>query len=1092
LQCQRGLAGLGPIPYSSTYGSCRPQTPIVTDHLPRLLAALADRYTIERELGRGGMATVYLAQDFKHRRRVALKVLRPELTLALGPDRFLKEIEIAAQFVHPHILPVFDSGEADGFLYYVMPYVAGESLRTRLAREVQLPLDDAVEIACEVANALAYAHGQGIVHRDVKPENILLEEGHAIVADFGIARAISAATIADDRITGANLALGTPLYMSPEQAAGHLRLDGRADIYSLGCVLYEMLAGEPPFVGPTPQAVTAQHAQDSPPPLNVRRPGVPPQVEQAITRALHKLPADRFASATEFAAALPRHRTPSAPTATTSAAPRRRSPHVSRAGWALIGALTLAAALTATAFHRRAAPTLDASLYMVMPFRHRAESAPILLNGDQCESLLHDALARWRGVQMVDPLWVTDARFRRGGASSMQAGLAIARERRAGRVVLGEVWQFQDTVYVRGLLYNPAGSSRLLREHVIRIAPDLSDAQLRFRELADSLLIGGGVVVGAPPRAGGQLSLPAWRAFQDAYQAIQRWDLDSAKVKLEQALTVDPSYGMAQLWMAQVLAWAGDDEESWKRYAAGALASDDSLAPRDRAVAEGLLALANRHYPDACDQFRDLIARDSLDFAAWFGLGDCQGKDPLVVRDASSPSGWRFRGSYHGAVHGYRRALEIVPSVHLAFRGEAFSSLSDLLYTESNQIRQGYALTPDTVQFGAFPSMSRDTLEFIPRPIADVVAAEPDAIPATIGAAVSHNREIMREIATRWVKAFPNRADAHETLALALETLGELTAGRSKDYSAVSEIRQARELAKDSTTALRVANAQVRFLVKSEKMAEARALADSLLQANPDPSLDDARRLRGLAALTGRIHLAANLQRRAAPDFTFLTPDWEEVNVPLPLTDAALGLYAYSAFGTPMDSLVALERRVERLVPSYVESGMRSPARQAMLDVPAVLGFPERGVRPMHRAQAGGNYRLVMQWKLARGDTVGVRRDFSELREVRRNLRPGDVAFDGTYHEAWLLLAIGDTAAATQLLDYSLDALPTLGSYLLDQVPQVATLVRGMALRAELANRSGDPNTAKRWAHSVLVLWSKADTELEPVVGSMRIIAGND
>ena len=411
----------------------------MNDLLTRLFAALAPRYTIERELGRGGMATVYLAHDLKHHRRVALKVLRPELTTALGPDRFLQEIEIAAQFVHPHIVPVFDSGEVDGLLYYVMPYVAGESLRSRLTREGQLPVADAVEIACEVANALAYAHRHGIVHRDIKPENILLEGGHAMVADFGIARAISlVATEGDLRLTSAGLALGTPIYMSPEQAAGHQQLDGRADIYSLGCVLYEMLAGEPPFTGPTPLAVMARHGQESPPPLREKRSGVPAQVEQVVIKSLHKLPADRFANATELAAALPRHPTPDAPAAPGTRT--HRSPHISRAGWALIGALALAGALTATAFHRRGTPALDSSLYMVLPFRHRDQSVPMLLNGDQCESLLHDALARWRGVQMVDPLWVSDARSRRGGASSIADGIAIARERRAGRIVLGEVW----------------------------------------------------------------------------------------------------------------------------------------------------------------------------------------------------------------------------------------------------------------------------------------------------------------------------------------------------------------------------------------------------------------------------------------------------------------------------------------------------------------------------------------------------------------------------------------------------------------------------------------------------------------------------
>ncbi len=272
--------------------------------LDRLQTALAERYTIERELGRGGMATVYLAEDLKHHRRVALKVLRPELSPALGADRFLREIETASRLQHPHILSLHDSGEAAGLLYYAMPYVEGESLRARLAREVQLDATDAVRIAEEVADALACAHAAGVLHRDIKPENILLTGGHAVVADFGIARAIDA--VAADRLTETGLALGTPHYMSPEQASGARVLDARSDLYALGCVLYEMLAGEPPFNGPSSQAILARHAVDPVPCLRTVRSTVSPALEAAVGKALAKVPADRFASALEFKEALGR------------------------------------------------------------------------------------------------------------------------------------------------------------------------------------------------------------------------------------------------------------------------------------------------------------------------------------------------------------------------------------------------------------------------------------------------------------------------------------------------------------------------------------------------------------------------------------------------------------------------------------------------------------------------------------------------------------------------------------------------------------------------------------------------------------------
>jgi serine/threonine-protein kinase len=267
----------------------------------KVTRALADRYKIERVLGQGGMATVYLAEDPRHRRRVAVKVMRPELAETLGTERFLREVEIAARLSHPHILPVFDSGQAGGFLYYVMPYIEGESLPARLARERQLPVAEAVRLGREVAEALAYAHGQGIIHRDIKPANILLSGGHALVADFGIARAV---TGDGKTLTQTGLAIGTPQYMSPEQATGSANVDGRSDIYALGCVIYEMIAGEPPFTGPTVQAVIARSMTETARPLTATRQGLAPAVGAAVGRALAKSPADRFQTAAAFTEAL--------------------------------------------------------------------------------------------------------------------------------------------------------------------------------------------------------------------------------------------------------------------------------------------------------------------------------------------------------------------------------------------------------------------------------------------------------------------------------------------------------------------------------------------------------------------------------------------------------------------------------------------------------------------------------------------------------------------------------------------------------------------------------------------------------------------
>jgi tetratricopeptide (TPR) repeat protein/tRNA A-37 threonylcarbamoyl transferase component Bud32 len=286
--------------------------------LEQVKTALADHYAVERVLGSGGMATVFLAQDLKHRRQVAIKVLHPELAAALGSDRFLREIEIAAAMQHPHVLPVYDSGEADGLLYYVMPSVEGESLSTRIAREGALPVDEVTRILREVVDALAYAHSRGLVHRDIKPDNVLLSGRHALVADFGVAKAVSAA--GGEGLTATGLAIGTPSYMAPEQATADPNVDHRADIYAVGVVAYELLAGQPPFRGPTAQAVVAAHLADTPEPVDAHRPSIPPTLAALVMRCLEKLPADRVQNSEDLLHALEAMATPSGSTAAVTAA----------------------------------------------------------------------------------------------------------------------------------------------------------------------------------------------------------------------------------------------------------------------------------------------------------------------------------------------------------------------------------------------------------------------------------------------------------------------------------------------------------------------------------------------------------------------------------------------------------------------------------------------------------------------------------------------------------------------------------------------------------------------------------------------------
>ena len=417
----------------------------MTDPFAELNAALADRYIIDQELGRGGMALVYLARDIKHERFVALKTLRPEIAMALGRERFLREIKLAARLQHPNILPVYDSGDAAGTLYYVMPFVEGESLRERLEREPQLPVEDALQIAHEVADALGYAHSHDVVHRDIKPENIMLSGGHAIVTDFGIARAVSAA--GGDKLTQTGLAIGTPAYMPPEQASGSGQVDRRSDIYSLACVLYETLAGQPPFTGPTAQAIMARHSLDAVPRLKIVRDAIPDDLELVIERALEKVPADRYQTSGEFAKALTAASTGRVSRITAQPRRRRWSRRSSIIAAAVIALVVLAGRLVIGGGGRGGPPAtggLDSRRVAVLYFSDLSRDASL---GHVAAGLTEGLITELEKVHALSVVSANGVAPFRGTGDSVSRD-SIARALHASTLVDGSVEPVGDRVRV--------------------------------------------------------------------------------------------------------------------------------------------------------------------------------------------------------------------------------------------------------------------------------------------------------------------------------------------------------------------------------------------------------------------------------------------------------------------------------------------------------------------------------------------------------------------------------------------------------------------------------------------------------------------
>ena len=554
----------------------------------RLDTALAGRYTVEREIGRGGMATVYLAQDHKHHRPVAVKILHSHIAAHLGTDRFLREIQIAARLSHPHILALMDSGEADGLLYYIMPFVQGESLRDRLNRQGRLPLDEALQIARHVAQALGYAHAQGVVHRDIKPENVMLYEGEAMVTDFGIAKAVSAA--GSDNLTQTGSTVGTPTYMSPEQASGETDLDGRSDLYSLACMVYEMLSGGPPFTGSNPQAVIMKRFSEKPPSLRTALPGLPESVDRAIQKAMERRPDDRFATTQEFAQAL-----------------------------ALAGVTTPPGSSPATVVTPTA--TRAAKSIAVLPFADMSAERDQEYFTDGIAEEIINALTKIQALRVASRSSAFAFKGKNQDIRSVGEQLGV------NTVLEGSVRKAGNRLRITAQLINVADGYHLWSDRYDRQLEDVFAVQ---DEIADNIVKALRVVLSDDEKRALEQARPEnihayeyyLRGRQYFHQGREK-SLQFARRMFQRAIEIDPGFARAWAGLADCnsylyMWWDASDANIQQAESASRKALQLAPALAEAHAARGFALTLKKYFDEATEEYETAIRLDPTLFEAWY------------------------------------------------------------------------------------------------------------------------------------------------------------------------------------------------------------------------------------------------------------------------------------------------------------------------------------------------------------------------------------------------------------------------------------------------------------------------------------------
>jgi serine/threonine protein kinase/tetratricopeptide (TPR) repeat protein len=1002
---------------------------------------LLGRYDVTEEIGRGGHAVVFRAHDNELDRDVAIKFLREDSTSAESMARFRQEVKLTAQLEHAHILHVYDTGAFEGQPFIVMELATGRTLAERLAREGPLPIADAMQIARDVGLALSHAHARNVVHRDVKPENILLGDSGAILADFGVARLTQQAM--SQKITSTGTAVGTLLYMSPEQLCAEPNIDGRSDQYSLACVLYEMLTGVRPHIAATFEGLRMLRMTGAHVSAQSHRSTIPPAMDRAISKALAPLAADRFRSVLEFLVAagllstgdIPVSDTAHNPTAAsgsdTGPAETKRSGVRGSGRWrlpALAGALAIVmGAAYSFSTSTKAAPT-DARNMRVL-IRPARVSGTETSTAARLTDAISAELSGWSGIDVVDQATSGDTSVLTVQPSVQRLGdsLLVRLDVQRDRTEPITVNRFVPL----NELVNPSAVLHSVVTEAVAQAVDPEWSSGAFPRV---------------PELTGR-SLQSLRAYVGAWRALRRGLLDSAS-----ALFANAAKGakgadilpLAAFWSAQTAAWAMPPEKDYPPISPGNAAAFTRLAGNDSLLADALVALGRRRYDDACQDYRRVIERDHDSFVALYGLGECQRTNGDVRRTASGR--FVFSSSHSAALAAYGDAIQAAPTSE--WMSALFPSILRVTYAEGQRSRRGTRVGDSSIHYWALPSLEADTFAFVPLTKSEFETAK---VPAHWEQAGRRGKATLRELATTMTHRWPDSPSAWWLQALALEMSG-MVRGTDPEQSAAAAIARAARGDAPPGVHAEIAVVSARIALRQGDFRGAAAVARAAIRS----TVGDARVRRQLVPLAA---LVSDYERAAALGLPDLTID---PRLPLEVRDSLGGFALRADFGN-CEHLTEHQRALDSVFARQFNRAELRVQRETLLHRTYFGAVQCLGAGAMEDFKPDGDMEGVYR-ALSDGDLAKARAGLAAIQRERANSSSASITWDATFREAWALSQIADTSNAEKRIADALGNIANISPFTLNFTDQASGLRRSVELLAEFVKRGRKAPAIRKWA----------------------------